>query len=376
MSKSNVPYVYSRRTKKLGLIWEVKLHTKLVDTIRKKNPAIKDYYYYTDKVEAENHAREIRSVYRSGKNAEVPAMRIDENTVGGLIMRYKQSRRYKSLSKNSKIHYNSHLDRGLLRRIGSSKKRLQDIPYEMFRRKDALALYEDLAEEKGTHHASATITPFCAAWNHAIDIELVEANPFSRMKKPQEDERHVLWSQTQMEEMIKFCDLEGKTSIASMSRLGYELCQRIGDIRQLKWANISEGRFNFKQEKTGSRMSLKISDLVQARLDLHIIKNNCPYIFRNENTGKPYTADRTNKQFAALRKKFGLPQTVCAFTDKVVDLWINDLRTTGLTAASRAGCTDRQLMALSGHKNPTMLRKYALHGNIEADMAMKVRADG
>ena len=46
-----------------------------------------------------------------------------------------------------------------------------------------------------------------------------------------------------------------------------------------------------------------------------------------------------------------------------------DLRRTGATNASRAGCTDRELMALTGHKNPKMLVVYAVEGEIEANNA-------
>ena len=50
-----------------------------------------------------------------------------------------------------------------------------------------------------------------------------------------------------------------------------------------------------------------------------------------------------------------------------------DLRRTGATDASRSGCTDREMVALTGHKNPNMLVVYAVTGEIESTNANNKR---
>ena len=50
-------------------------------------------------------------------------------------------------------------------------------------------------------------------------------------------------------------------------------------------------------------------------------------------------------------------------------IWLADLRRTGATHASRVGCTDRELVALTGHRNPQMLLVYAVEGEIESTNA-------
>ena len=94
---------------------------------------------------------------------------------------------------------------------------------------------------------------------------------------------------------------------------------------------------------------------------------------REESTGKPYTSDRSVKSFRKLAKAYGLPVAFDSVTNMYTNIWLNDLRRTGTTHASRAGCTDRELMSLTGHRNPQMLVVYAKHGNIEAENAMRKR---
>jgi integrase len=166
-----------------------------------------------------------------------------------------------------------------------------------------------------------------------------------------------------------------------MITLLYELCQRVVDVRKLQWSNIDLDTdcFEFTQEKTGTRMSIPISPSIRKRLELHSISNNDNFILREESTGKPYTQDRAVKSFRRLAKDYGLPEVPIAGhrnedgSQKYTSIWLNDLRRTGTTHASRAGCTDRELMALTGHKNPSMLVVYAKQGNIEAANAMKKR---
>ncbi len=79
-----------------------------------------------------------------------------------------------------------------------------------------------------------------------------------------------------------------------------------------------------------------------------------------EGTGKPYSDNRAVKVFRRLSKKFNLRE----------ELWLNDLRRTGTTHASQNGATDRELVALTGHKNPSLLVVYAVTGQYEASSAM------
>ena len=62
------------------------------------------------------------------------------------------------------------------------------------------------------------------------------------------------------------------------------------------------------------------------------------------------------------------------FDDKgkqiMTNLFLNDLRRTGTTHASQEGATDRELVALTGHKNPSLLVVYAVTGQYEASNAM------
>jgi len=297
----------------------------------------------------------------------------DDPTIGGIIAKYKQSNMFRALAHNSKRSYLSHLDHALVMQVGNSKRLLKDTRYEDFKRKDAKQLHMDISDLVSSHKARHTMTIFRVAWENAVDSELVEFNPFSKMKLKEAPYRHVLWTQDQIDGVINYCDANNRTSIGTLTMMCFVLCQRIGDMRQLKWSNIIDGRANFKQQKTGTRMSLPLNDDIMERLQLHPARNSSTVIVANETTDRPYTSDRIDKTFEKIRAGYGLPKVMCTNTDTETNLWINDLRTTGITHAMRSGCTDRQLMALSGHKNPKMLERYAIHGDLEADVAMKKR---
>jgi integrase len=257
-----------------------------------------------------------------------------------------------------------------------SKMLVSEIDYDYIQK-----LWIHIRDDVSTHKANHTFKVLKLVWNEGFRAGKIKANPYSLLKLPKLPDRQVMWTLDQIDGMVKYCDEHGYYSMGSMITMCYEFCQRPVDVRLMKWSNIDgrAGVSNFIQKKTGKRMALKVTNAVQARLHLHKHRNSDDFIFAYENTGRPFTDDRCNKHFRKLADGYGLPKVPLEdqFNDdgsqKYSNIWLSDLRRTGITHASRAGCTDRQLMGLSGHKNPQMLVVYAVEGEIESTEAQRKR---
>lgn len=335
---------------------------------------------YDNKTEANERGYELKRKFEAWKSGRHDEVFIDDRSVEKLVNLYKSSNAYRNITKEStKRSYLGHFRYVLgveIRNTTFSRMIVSNVDYNY-----AQKLYQHIQDEVSTHKANHTFKVLKLVWNEALRSGKAKSNPFSLVKLPKLPDREVLWPEEHITGMIKYCDENGRHSMGSMITLMYEFCQRVVDIRQMRWDNIEYalGLCNFTQEKTGARMSIPLTPAVKKRLELHKVNNTDNFILREESTGKPYTQDRAVKSFRKLAKGYGLPEVPLVGhynedgTQMYTTIWLNDLRRSGITHASRAGCSDRELMALSGHKNPQMLVVYAKQGNIEATNAMKKR---
>lgn len=335
---------------------------------------------YDSKSEANARGYEIKRKFEAWKSGDHDNIRVDSRSVEALVQAYKKSNAYRNVTKeSSKRSYSGHLHHVLpmqITRVPFSRMLVSNVDYDYVQK-----LWQHIEDEVSTHKANHTFKVLKLVWNEAMRSGKVKDNPFRLLKLPKLPNRDIMWPTDDIQGMVKYCDDHGRSSMGTMITIMYEFCQRVVDIRQLKWDNFdyTTGLCNFTQEKTGAELSISITPSVKRRLELHTRSNRDGYLLREESTGKPYTSDRAVKSFRRLAKGYGLPKMPLTgvYDDEgnqvYSTIWLNDLRRTGITHASRAGCSDRELIALSGHKNPQMLVVYAVHGNIEAENAMRKR---
>jgi integrase len=249
---------------------------------------------------------------------------------------------------------------------------VSDVDYDY-----ANALWLHIQDTVSTHKANHTFKVLRLIWNQGVRGDRAKSNPFALIKLPALPARKVMWDLEQLRGMINYCDEQGYPSMGTMLTVCFEFCQRPVDVRKMKWAHIDgrTGVSNFIQQKTGKQMSIRVTNAVQKRLHLHTKRNSDDYIFAYENTGKPFTQDRCQKIFRKLAEGYGLPKVALEDqfnkdgSQKYSTIWMADLRRTGATHASQSGCTDREMMSLTGHRNPSMLVVYAIEGEIESTNA-------
>ena len=152
--------------------------------------------------------------------------------------------------------------------------------------------------------------------------------------------------------------------------MAYEWCQRVGDMRMLKFSYIDFDNhvLNLEQSKRGAVVHLPIEDdlyemLVQQKEDFGFQEYGAPY-FQPQNGGySPYKLDRLSRHAREAITLAGLPNT----------LRIADLRRTGTTEMVEAGVTMGQIMAVTGHASPNSVKPYMKNTYTSAENALTAR---
>ena len=325
---------------------------------------------------------------------------VPSGSVQALIESYKQSMRFKNIKSPKTVRsYLGHIKYAKNIEIKDLHQltRSPTVPFAAMKASDIdynylHDMWMHIRNQVSAHKANHTFKVLKIVWKEGLTSGKIQANPFPLVKLPDLPDRQVMWTKDQVDGMVKYCDEQGYPSMGTMITMAYTWCQRVVDVRMRTWDELGTSEeqhtgkpidvIRFTQQKTRhsanpARMSLQITPEIQDRFNKHHYRRNThPYINTYEGTGKPYTDDRAVKVFRKLAEGYGLPKVTLEgqFDDSgkqiMSNLYLNDLRRTGTTHASQAGATDRELVALTGHKNPSLLVVYAVTGQYEASNAM------
>ena len=338
----NLPkYIYKAETRGK---YRVKFSKEILQVVRGATNGT-----YNSKQAATDYADEVKSAYATWKRGEVTAVGISDRSVAGLIVQYKQTRKYSQLAASSKLNYSAYFAIALPLCVSGSNVAFGDMLISNVTTAHAEKLQKLVEDEISYPTSFQVISKLGVAWNTARKkLGIARHNPFSEMGLSKPPPRRQKWSDQQIIDMIKECDDQGYPSIGTHIVLCMHLAQRTGDMRTLTWDDLDElGLLNFTQQKTGIPMSMPITQLIEARLNMHTPAPHTNIILRNENTDQPYTADLLRKRFRKIARKCGFPDGI-----KVMDL-----RRTAATAAADAGATEAEIMAMTGHTRPETLRE-------------------
>ena len=120
--------------------------------------------------------------------------------------------------------------------------------------------------------------------------------------------------------------------------------QRQGDLLRLTW-NTFDGRYlRLTRQSRQSNTKACVTIPVSSRLAQEIaeIPRVSPIILTNSR-GKPWTSDGFRSSWDTAYEKAGLSEVT-----------FNDLRGTAVTRLAEAGCTDSEIVTITGHKRSTV----------------------
>ena len=225
--------------------------------------------------------------------------------------------------------------------------------------------------KRGIYMANHICATSRKVYSFGMEMGYAESNPFSTFKCKVTKPRKVTWTKEQIMQLLNFCYSDFRyRSMGLIVQMAYEWCQRVGDMRLLKFTSIDfdKGVLNLDQSKRGATVHLPISDdllamLIQQRNDYDFQEYVAPSPKAIRGAYKPYTLTRLSLVARNAMTSCGLPD----------ELRIADLRRTGTTEMVEAGVSMGQIMAVTGHANPQSVKPYMKNTLDSAKNALTTR---
>lgn len=208
--------------------------------------------------------------------------------------------------------------------------------------------YNNIKTTVSLHRAIYSAKVMSKIWNRAIRQGHATFNPFSSMGLPKLKSRPTKWTIEQINAFYVETVRRQIPSLGLLVLLCFDMGQRPGDMRKLRFSNIDNGWVNFIQEKTKTRMSIRLSDRLVTILSRLNPESEDYHIVVYEVTGKPYDARTYAKLVQDIRTDLGLPD----------DLQMRDLRRTGLSELGDNGATEDEIRSISGHVDRQVISTY------------------
>ena len=282
--------------------------------------------------------------------------------VTDLINFYYQSNDFNMLRDTTKVDYRYFLT-VVHQTIGCRK-------YKDVTSKIAKAAYEEWVK-RGISFANHAATCASRVYNYAMQMEHATQNPWANIKRKNPEQRKVTWTHG---DVIKFLDVAYSEfeyrNIGLIVQMAYEWCQRLGDMRNLKWESIDLHRqkLSLEQSKRRAEVTLPISDdltemLNAQRNDFGFQEYVAPHPRPVSGVYNPYAMERLSKVGRRVMRLAGLSE----------DLRLMDLRRTGVTQMDQKGVPINQIMSVTGHNHMASVKPYLKHSYDSANNALTMR---
>ena len=289
-------------------------------------------------------------------------------TVKQLVDEYYKSSDYSMLAYKTKVDYSNCLDRMLNTKV--NKNFICTTKADKLTGAMARQSYEVWLKH-GIYMANHIVASSRKVYSFGMEMGYVEYNPFSTFKCKVNKPRKIVWTRDQITTLLDFCYSDFKyRSIGLIVQMSYEWCQRVGDMRLLKFENIDFNNkvLNLEQSKRGASVSLPISDnlfemLQEQKRDYDFQEYVAPVPKAIKSSYNPYTLHRLSIVARKAIKLCGLPD----------ELRIADLSRTGTTEMVEAGVSMGQIMSVTGHANPQSVKPYMKNTLDSAKNALTTR---
>ena len=283
---------------------------------------------------------------------------------------YRGSSSYCSLKYKSQKDYANNLTRACATKV-SGNLMLGNIKLKDVRYKHLTVAYDDWLVNSGTRAANHIATCVSIVLNYSIRYEAIQHNPMSLVKKSQPKQRKVKWQPDQVKLFLDtaYSDFKWR-SIGLIFHMSYELAQRVGDMRLLKWESLDldKKRMDYEQSKRGADVHLPIGDSLVKMLkvqkeDFDFQEYVAPRTKPITGTYSPYTIDEIHILINEVKDEANLPQ----------ELQARDLRRTAITEMVEAGVDLVGIMQVSGHQSPQSVKPYLVNTFSGATNALERR---
>ncbi|MBD2840761.1 tyrosine-type recombinase/integrase [Erythrobacter rubeus] len=263
--------------------------------------------------------------------------RIRPGSVSDVIARYYADSAFLDLRPATQAVY-----RGVLERFRAT---FGDDPISRF---DAARIQRLMNGMRDKPHAAARLRKllhqlFIVARRERIVPGTFDPVKDTRPPKASSSEGYHRWTEA---ELTQF---EAAHPLGTKPRLAFALllygAQRSADVRFLSRRAIAGGRIRLKQSKTSTAVDVPVVEPLREALEAGPLGDT---LLLENNRGDAFTAKGFYNLMRRACDKAGLPH--CS---------AHGLRKAAAARLRRAGCSDQEGMAITGHKSISMYRKYA-----------------
>ena len=264
-------------------------------------------------------------------------------TLRELVEGYYQSSAYTMLGDRTKRVRRQILDRFCL------YKNAGDQPYESLQPRHLMAWRDTLVETPEA--ANSTIKALRQVFGYAVEYGLHDSNPAALVKNlPSNGDGHIAWTEEDVE------NFEAIHPVGSMARLALALAlftgQRKGDLIRLgrQHVKVHKGRegLEFTQQKNRNRKPVKL--WVPIAPELREIIDASPtgdLTFIQTAFRRPFSEGGFGNRFRKWCNEAGLE-----------GLSVHGLRKSAANVLAEVGCTDREIMSITGHSTSKEVSRY------------------
>jgi integrase len=312
----------------------VKIRFKHVQRVKAKRGA-GEYTYYRrngQRIEGRPGSEEwlanynrIHASFQAGEDAGP-----GPGSVGWLVERYLTSPGFSRLSPVSQKNYRGYLDR--------IRNAYANVQWTKITRRFVIELRDKNADSPAT--ANYFLAMLSILGEVAIDNEIRTDNPANGVDRLKAGPGWLPWADNELQHFER--NAIGAPLTAFM--LALYTGQRRGDILKMTWAAIRDGGILIKQGKTGAELWIPLHPRLNSYLDT--LPRKSLYIVSRQD-GAPYTGSGFQTVFARELDRLDLKGKT-----------FHGLRANAAGKLAEAGCTDGQIMAITGHKTRAMVTKY------------------
>jgi len=188
------------------------------------------------------------------------------------------------------------------------------------------------------------------AFNLAIDWELLETNPATRIPLFREEARENYLSETELEQFLIVLRNDENRMICNVVYFLLSTGARLNEALSATWSQIDRRhrvwRIPASNSKSKKVRSVPLNDSAIDVLNQVGTEGSFDYLFINRQTGEHYTT--ISKVYDRLRRKAGLPH-----------LRIHDLRHQYASFLVNSGRTLYEVQQILGHSDPSVTQRYA-----------------
>ena len=282
------------------------------------------------------------------------------------------------LNKLLKLYYKAHAFKMLREKtqtdyiyfLSVANLTLKDTKLNKLTPVDANRYYQEWLN-KGVSFANHVATCVSTVLNWGIQLGYIQSNPFSNLKRVTATKRTDIWTKEDVKKVLDYAYTDfNSRNIGLIIQMAYEFCQRVGDMRTLKWENFNDDMsvLYLQQSKRRAKVELPVYEelqkmLIEQRKDFGFQQYVAPNIKPVGGEYEPYTLYNLSKKGRLLMNNAGVSKSIR----------LMDLRRTGIMEMVDGGVSLPQIMSVSGHANPQSVKPYMKNTFDSANNALTMR---